>query len=350
MPYVQKHGYNYGQHLQLYMFSPRSSQDKGSVRMRLARVVSMEGFLSAFFTVGLAFGLSTPALSTTSGPQSLISSVMWQVSNNPDERFVYPPGVPAVLRPGNVTRTLRIEQYYSRPLESKELFVDLHGSWPETSDNALVQSEAGGWEGRYASITAPVCDAQKTANGYRCSMDLKISPATPTGTIGLSVSLAIFGQKFAHQNGVFWVILPEMNAQHYPKPLFDAVPSPLAIHATRGNLKAFGESNYPALSSVLRSRVMRSTVQITLEGNFSLGTGFFVANPDLVVPIFGAETAAKLRALPASTKFIVTAAHLFPETRLHFSTHLVTKPSRRCGHAAQALPTLSFWLLLQTTA
>jgi hypothetical protein len=49
-----------------------------------------------------------------------------------------------------------------------------------------------------------------------------------------------------------------------------------------------------------------------LDGNFSLGSGFFIANPDLVVPIFGTEVANAIRALPQSTRFILTAAHLFP--------------------------------------
>jgi hypothetical protein len=144
-------------------------------------------------------------------------------------------------------------------------------------------------------------------------LDLNISPDTPSGTIGLSVSVAVAGQKFAHQNGVFWIILPEMKAQHYPKPLFDSAPSPLAIHAFGIGFPSTNvNSVYPALAAAHRNRVMRSTVQITLSGNFSLGTGFFVANSDLVVPIFGAEAAAQIRSLPATTKFILTAAHLFP--------------------------------------
>jgi hypothetical protein len=248
------------------------------------------------------------ALQAFDGPQRLTSSVMWQTSEKPDERFVYPPGVPAVLRPSNEDRTLRIEQYFSHPISADSIAIDLHGTWPETPENALKANSNGGWTGRFVSISAPACDDTKTLGGFRCFMDVNVSPSTPSGTIGLSTRLNIFGRNYGHQNGVFWIILPEMSAPHFERPfLSNALPAPI-----KASLNRTEESPYPALSVFNRERAKRATVQITLEGNFSLGSGFLVSNAETIFPVFGSEMSEKLRALPANTRFVVTAAHLFP--------------------------------------
>ena len=296
--------------------------------MQTTRMYSKDGVFAALTLIVLTATTSTTVYSSPE-PQQLVSSVIWHVTDIPEEKFVYPPGVPAVLRPSESVRTLRIEQYYSKPVTSANLAVSLHGSWPETPENALIRAADGSQTGRFFSVTAPVCEQVPTelqitpAEGaqpvsekaYRCSMDAVISPDTPTGTIGLSVSIDIAGKKFEHQNGVFWIILPEMKATHYPRPQFVKTPSPLAINASGIRLMEgpIGTESLPqALPASITSRVIRSTVQITSEGNYSLGSGFFVANPELIFPIFGVEMAEKLKAMPAGTKYIATAAHLFP--------------------------------------
>jgi hypothetical protein len=250
-----------------------------------------------------------PSAQGFEGPQKLNSSVMWQISDDPTQRFVYPPGVPAVIRPASSATKLRVEQYYSHPVDSASISIDLHGSWPETAENSFVRDDKQGWSGRYVNVTAPVCDNQPTLGGYRCVLDVTVAPNTPSGTIGLSTSLKISGRNFSHQNGVFWIILPEMKAPHHIRPFTKFDTNVLAM-ATGASLTE--ESPYPALSSLHRERAKRATVQITLEGNFSLGSGFFVANAESLFPVFGSEMASKLQALPANTRFIVTAAHLFP--------------------------------------
>ena len=262
----------------------------------------------------LGLGLAMMAMTITAaqgfdGTQKLNSSVMWQISEDPAQRFVYPPGVPAVLRPAKTATTLRVEQYYSQPVDSASISIDLHGSWPETDENSFVRDESRGWSGRYVTVSAPACDNEQTLGGYRCVLDVKVSPETPSGTIGLSTSLNISGRSFGHQNGVFWIILPEMNAPHHSRPFTKFDLSSLGL-SQRSMLAE--ESPYPALPALHRERAKRATVQITLEGNFSLGTGFFVANAESIFPVFGSEMATKLRSLPANTRFIVTAAHLFP--------------------------------------
>jgi hypothetical protein len=292
--------------------------------MQTTRFYSKDGVFAALAGVMFVTTAAGAVYGSTS-PQQLLSSVMWQVTENVDEKFIYPPGVPAVLRPFAAPKTLRIEQYYAKPVNSVNLAMSLHGTWPETPENDPVRAANGSLAGRYVSVTAPLCEQTPTelklapAEGaqpvaekaYRCSMDATISPDTPTGTIGLSVSIDIAGRKFEHQNGVFWIILPEMKASHYPRPRLTSSLGPLGHLASQNCLPESG-SLPPPLASSTANRVTRSTVQITSEGNYSLGSGFFVANPEIVFPIFGPEMVAKLKAMPSSTKYIVTAAHLFP--------------------------------------
>ena len=148
---------------------------------------------SAGVLVGAAVMLTTFAVSAAtsafamSSEQELLSSIMWQVSGTPAERFLYPPGLPAVLRATTRNRVLRVEQYYAQPLSKENFTVKLHGSWTETPDNAVAMLPDLRMEGRYVKLSAPVCDTTGSENGFLCYVDITLAPETPSGTIGLSI-------------------------------------------------------------------------------------------------------------------------------------------------------------------
>jgi len=58
----------------------------------------------------------------------LLSSVMWQPIAN-GAKYIYPPGIPAVLRQHEPNRTLRIEEYFNVAVNGNSLVPHVRGTW-----------------------------------------------------------------------------------------------------------------------------------------------------------------------------------------------------------------------------
>ena len=261
---------------------------------------------------GLAGTIATAASADSSEPGllELKSSVMWQPRAE-GESFVYPPGIPAVLRRSTAHREFRIEQYYSEDLGAAHLLPRVRGTWPDFPGLELRQdSQSGAWFNQYVTITRPVCSPAASVHGHRCVTSLQFSADVPTGVVGISLTMVRRGEEFTHPNSVFLVIVPDEGelAEHVTK----SDEGPDAVGSVRSEFSsAMPLVVSPRLMPIV-AEVARSVVNIKLDGSFSLGSGFFVRNVQPLLRLFPPHVGNHLQSMPSGGIFIVTAAHLFP--------------------------------------
>ena len=225
-----------------------------------------------------------------------LSSIMWQQSN----RFVYFPGIPAVLRKeaSYKDRFFRVEAYFAQRLEGADLTVEVQGSWSKVRKHRFRELFAySAFSGREAignqffQFTKPYCQFQKIdqadIDGSRCYFDVFVSPQTPTGVLG--ISLAVSRHLLTHPNLVFYMILPED---------IDG-----SSDETQRN-RFFSESAVPFDDFSDLREAEKYVVQLGLGGSFSIGSGFLIKS-------FDHDEGSELLEFHTERIFVVTAGHLF---------------------------------------
>ena len=275
---------------------------------RLKDLVVVAGAMVFVSTSVVAKAVGSP-VTESSSPLELISSVMWQPLTEA-KRYVYPPGVPAVLKTSTIERTFRIEQYFSGEVDPAQLVPRVHGTWPETLGNEFrFDPSRNLWSNPYLNYNRPVCAPKQTEFGFRfrCIMDLALARTTPSGIVGISLALKHGNEEITHPNSVFWVIIPE-EVQRAPE--IGPVADHSEVLAKHGFSAYLGhpilEENNEAVD------VSKYVVRISMGGNFMLGSGYLARNVAAILHLFPQRTADAIRRLPSNSLFVVTAAHLFP--------------------------------------
>ena len=285
--------------------------------MRKARALISRtiGIRYAWVALAMGFASAQAEPQDAAGEVELVSSVIWQPlsessfdqSGDAGAAYVYPPGIPVVLRRASTHRRFRIEQYFNQPIAPDSLVPRVLGTWARSANELSYDGQAGEWRNAYMTLTKPVC-AAAAGLGYRCVLDMTIGRSMPTGTVGISVGLVVRGIEFTHPNAIFWVILPEEAAAD-SKALASVVP---AVDRPWVD----GPASWGSLPTGFDlSRVERHVARITLAGNFSLGSGFLVRSVRPFAKLFKPRVLDALEAGddPSDSRlFVVTAAHLFP--------------------------------------
>lgn len=225
----------------------------------------------------------------------LKSSVMWQKGS----KFIYPPGVTAVLTKDNEFRSFRIEQYYNRRIDSSFLKVYVRGREGFTSTLGMFE--------QHLQFEHPHCDfnlrygKNNEPLGYRCYVDFEVKQSMPLGALGIAFTFSGFdGGKF-HPNSVFRFTFPSSTNGAFRQSAQKFV-SRTAVSKQKPPKVGFSR-----FDSVVKDNV----VQITKDGNFSVGSGFITKDVSGLDLLFPHQTSG-LDTLPCGGVFIVTAAHLFP--------------------------------------
>lgn len=276
--------------------------------------------IAAFLiNAGISTALSADGLGE--GDFELLSSVMWQPKGG-DDGYVYPPGIPAVLKKSDKHRTFRIEQYFhsKTPLASGAILPHVSGTWPRTPANDLRSStETGGWANNFVHIERPECDVFPGVHGYRCIVDLVFQEFIPTGTIGVSIGVELGSAEFLHPNAVFWIVIPEEGGANRSSDvervkLSDDKNRELSTNQRR---EPPAPHSFNSMDDVAEAR--RMVVRITLgagpngeTSGFIMGSGFIARDVKPLQKLFnhGAKEFGTL--LDDTSVYVVTAAHLFP--------------------------------------
>ena len=235
----------------------------------------------------------------------LVSSVMWQPLQN-GKKYLYPPGIPAVLKKTDESRMFKVEQYYNTYLGQSRVKPRVRGTWPKTPEFELKYNELFGfWSNRYVRVTNPSCDREITEYGYRCIIEFKFTGDVPTGTVGISIGTMVEDIEFTHPNAVFWILLPD---QYTPPARAESVtPPPSAMRDYDGEV----------------DHARKHVVRISLGGSFSLGSGFLTRDVEPLRKLFQPQVFQAIAMSDESDIFVVTAAHLFP---VAYSYQTLTDP------------------------
>jgi hypothetical protein len=101
---------------------------KGAAAMKAEYINKMRSLLGVLFLISFsADAFSVETLDMT-------SSVMWQEVSD-SKKYVYPPGIPAVLKSSQEQRKLYIEQYFSNEVDKEVFETKVQGSWTNGSLN-----------------------------------------------------------------------------------------------------------------------------------------------------------------------------------------------------------------------
>ncbi|MFK7822890.1 MAG: serine protease [Oligoflexales bacterium] len=241
--------------------------------------------------------LSSQAQETYENSVQLKSSVMWR----PFSKHIYPPGIPAVLEKTDDNRFFKIEQYYSKQVDSNVIKVYVRGPWRD----GMMQSYMEEWRNDYLSISKPECDDQASLDadgnllGYRCEAYLEVEQDIPSGAIGIAMAYKAWQGEVIHPNAVFWIILPEDNQNiGFEYSLQTNESFQFDRKSTKVSLK------YTEL------KLEKKIVRITKNGGYTLGSGFIVRDLGPLVSVF--PRLSGIGSLPCDGVYIITAAHLFP--------------------------------------
>ena len=235
----------------------------------------------------------------------LLSSVMWKK----EQRYIYPPGVPAVLLQQDENRVFVIEQYYSQAVDPKVLKVYVRGPWYQGKWVHASDS----WRNQYLVIQKPRCRREVTTNdkgvklGFRCQTEVKVDAALPSGGLGLSIAYQDLHGDVIHPNGVFWFVIPESSKsarQQLEKSMISSIDK-----LAESSFDPMESGAYESLREAIESYVIR----ITGRGRVVLGSGYITRDPEPFFHLFpGVRQELRNRDLPCGGVFAVTASHLFP--------------------------------------
>ena len=127
---------------------------KGIVFKQLATIVATFGIICLWNTEGRSnTGLEYDDV-------ELISSVMWQPLAN-GKKYLYPPGIPAVLKNTDESRTFKVEQYYNTYLNGSRVKPHVRGTWPKTAEHELKFNNVFGFG---QTVTSELLLRHATAN------------------------------------------------------------------------------------------------------------------------------------------------------------------------------------------
>ena len=251
-------------------------------------------FLCLFFIAPSVFavgGLSEKSV-------QLKSSIMWK----PLSKHIYPPGIPAILEKQDRNRLFKIEQYYSKKVDSNVIKVYVRGPW----HRGLMQAYLEEWRNDYITISRPSCDEQASFDeggrflGYRCVAYVDVERGIPTGALGIAMAYKAGQGEVIHPNAVFWIVLPEDQQDKAGNFKF----------GKEGINQSKRSARQDSLAQDARLTLKRKVVRITKNGGYTLGSGFIVKELGPLAAVFPSEY--ELGNLPCDGVFIVTAAHLFP--------------------------------------
>ena len=227
----------------------------------------------------------------------LNSSVLW----NPDNNYIYPPGIPAVLEKTDVNRVFILEQYYSKSIDPDSIRVVIRGPW---IDNTLKYN-LGYWTNDFIKVSSPVCDESPSYRsdgeliGFRCYSYIKISEQIPSGVLGAAFSYIAHQGEVVHPNSVFWILLPELAPKVH-----------VIKKRTSWKNKNKERQEHANFNLMPRKKQHTKIVRITKQGGFTIGSGFLVRDISRFYELLPALK--KYKNFPCDGIFIVTAAHLFP--------------------------------------
>ena len=260
--------------------------------------------------VGLGASLTAATVRLDMQTSILASSLMWQ----PNSKYVYFPGIPAVLRPtaNSDEREFIVEQYFNTRIKSEQLSPNVRGTWPDLEEFWLNPNPEDQTELRnpFMKVSAPKCDPKassvtmdgETREIFRCVTRFFVKAFAPTGTIGISMTLKTDQGVVNHTNSVFWIIIPEdQNLGDLPGK--NKINTPVTAEMAAATANAIRNLSWDD------PEIENNIVQLNLGGNLSLGSGFITRDVSHILPFFSKK-------LTATTSrediYVVTAAHLFP--------------------------------------
>ena len=221
-------------------------------------------------------------------------------------KVIYPPGVPVVLKEMN--RNFVIEQYYSKKPSDGELVALVKGPWYE--GGAFSDQNLYLFKNRMLKIQNPRCEDELGQFGFRCLIAVAIDrEALPSGVVEINIALKdSSGNLIYEPNSVTWIINPqdgERSKQEFKESELQ--------HA--GFIASASE----------HSETQKYVVQIAKNGNFSLGSGFFIKSLDPLRRMFPDA----LNSASEEDVYLMTVAHLFPSLALADGMNLTEKNHQR---------------------
>jgi hypothetical protein len=275
------------------------------------KLITWIGLIGLSSPVAFAWG-EVPASVQKMEPANLLSSVLWQ----PEQKFIYLPGISAVLRPDQEDRDFRLEMLFDAPVAPESIVPNVQGTWPESQN--VVNADL-------VNVQEVVCNDIVLEDGkdaYQCILDFTIDPATPSGTVGLAVQL----DGRYHPNLSYFIVIPETQ-------VFMSKNAIMARSVQDQNVVQ-KLINAPTISGLSPSDLAKSSmarqnddiskyvVQVGVRGRWSLGSGFILRELDELWASFdGLSDDARML---GQGLYIVTASHLFsiPYTHEAFESSL----------------------------
>lgn len=238
---------------------------------------------------------------------SLASSIMWQPIDK-EMRYIYPAGIPAVLKASQTRRSFRIEQYFTNQLSANRLAVHVTGPWVQSDVNQFRKRGQSTYSNPLVSYTVPECAPSDSEQGhlFRCIVDFSVSAAVGSGTIEIAISQSTDEGESVNPNSVFWIVIPEVN---------DAGAASLPTDYSHGSTAIAEDRTRDAatLSPADTDEIRKYVVRISVDGSVMLGTGFLTRQISALAPLFSSTSGTSATPkFPSNQLYVVTAAHLFP--------------------------------------
>lgn len=205
----------------------------------------------------------------------IVSSVLW----NKSDKKVYFPGLKAVYHEDGEDQEFRVEFYTSRSLSSDQVSLRVKGPFLSSVP--------------YFKVRSSECDETVVGTGlngeegYQCYVDFVVRSGVPSGLASFQIEISESAGVIRHPNLFYVMIFPERQSVSEPETVEEA-----KVISTGQPSFDFQEAS--------------SVIQLSLPGNMSLGTGFFVKNVE--------ELEGYLRGFSAEAggRYVVSAAHVFP--------------------------------------
>ena len=232
--------------------------------------------MARFVNMLLVLKIFLSSIAVFAGNQDFIqSSVLW----NKEAGTVYFPGLKAVYHNSGYDQEFRIEFYLSRKINVDQINLVIDGPFGKSTN--FIEAEP------------TVCDDQPHQIGnaeqlaFQCYVDFTVKTNVPSGLVSLQVEIEESGGTLRHPNLYFVMVLPEQALLTSDRSLSEASDTFIS-HRKMGDLH------------------QESVVQISLPGNMSIGTGFFVENP------YELEEFLEGVSIDDRGLYVLSAAHVFP--------------------------------------